>query len=182
MKKKNMIKLCKDINKIKYAMVDRWSIIDDVELLRELVENITDIQEKDIDKMVETVLYLIENEDCFVREIENEIIIRVKKMLSNKSLNSNNMLSILHDNNVLINDDGCLSHKRNIVNGLEKETDNKYHSLLVIPCTSNLQKHLFIEFKLLTNRELEPLLEDITDTCIDIITDIDIRITKIYID
>lgn len=181
MKKKNMVKNYINIEKIKKAMIDKHSIVDDECILRDLIKSKTDVPAKDIEKMTDSILYLIENYSHFTKQIENEIVKDVKEMLCNKRLNSDDMLSILSDNNILINDDGCLSYKRDIVNDLEKETDNTYHTFLAIPCTSSLQKHLFIEFKLLTKRELESLLEDITDTCVDIVTDIDIQITDIYI-
>ena len=188
MKKKNMIKFCKNIFKIKSAMIDRWSVIDNEDLLRDLIENVADVEEKDIDNMVETVLYLIENEDCFIKEVENGIIKNVKKLLyiDGKVLTLNDMILLLYSNNVLINDINCddlLLFKRNVVHGLEKDMDRdgKYHNSLVIPCTSDIQKYLFIEFELLTDRELEPLLKDITDIEVDIIMDINIKITDIYI-
>lgn len=120
------------------------------------------------------------------KEIENEIIEKVKKLLYKNGdvavlLNFNDIISILYDNNVLINDDDTLSYRRNFIHSLEKD-NGEWHSTLAIPCTSNIQKHLFIEFKLLTSRKLEILLKDITDTCVDIITNIDIKITNIYID
>lgn len=165
MKKKNMIKLCKNISKIKYVMVDRWSIIDDYDLLKGLIiEDIADIQEKDIDNMVETVLYLIKNEDCFVREIENEIIIRVKKMLCNKRLNFEDMLSLLSDSNVI---DSKVAYYHELEKNLSRE-DVKMESYLVIPITSNLQKHLFIEFDVLDYEKSVYFSE--------------IKITNIYID
>lgn len=191
MKKKNMEILCNDISKIKQAMVDRYSIVDDYDTLYNLLKKKKDLQikQKDICKLVSTILNQIENDVFFTKEIENQIVENVKKLLNVNKLNIHNMLSILYNNNVLIDtnseieiDGDFLSLKRNIVHGFEKdETGNIYHNSIVIPCTTNFNKLLFIDFKLLTDKELEHFLSDITDFEVDIITNFDIEITNIYI-
>lgn len=176
MKTKNMKKLCENVIKIKQAIIEHHSIVDDEYLLRDLIKDKTDITDtKEIEKMTDTILYLIENNSHFTKEIENQIVKDVKKMLYYNTedvlLSFNDMISLLYNNSVLINDDDKEHYQRDMVENFIKEKNNKKHSYITIPCTSNLQKHLFIEFELL---KFEPLELDYDY--------IDIDITDIYID
>lgn len=167
MKKKNMISNFENIQEIKYAMVESFSIIDDEDLIRDLVKKYTDVKEKDIEKMTETILYLIENNDSFVREIENDIIklvYEVLEQITDDVVGYHRLLNILESYNII---DSKIEYHHELEKNLSTE-DGKMYSYLVIPITSNWQKHLFIEFDVLVRSVCTIKTE--------------IKITNIYID
>lgn len=150
MKQKNMIKVYESIQALKYAMSDRGNVINDEEVIKELVENITDIKEKDVDKMVETILYLIEKDGYFVQEIENEILRRVKQSLNvicDKNAKFYILLNFLETLNI-IDSDIAYSHE------LEKnlnQNDEKMYSYIAIPISKRNYEdnYLVISFDVL---------------------------------
>jgi hypothetical protein len=147
MKQENMAKVYESIQALKYAMSDRGNVINDEEVIKELVEkNITDIKEKDVDKMVKTIIYLIENDRYFVQEIENEILRRVKQSLTvicDKNVKFYILLNFLKTLNII---DSDIAYSPELEKNLN-QNDEKMYSYITIPISE--RNYLVISFDVL---------------------------------